>query len=414
MPGILSTILYCGMNRETIQAFLNETGDERLVLDSYRRFIEHYSTTVLGIDIPVFETIRSGFLNAIGLPEVESLHAGHLESLAQRYQREIARRGHAIPEDVYEQLRQSVQAIYASWSGDRAKQFRKATKTSSSWGTAVMLMQMVYGNAEGSGASVFFTRNPFTGEPGVYGETRERATGDELVYGRRLNRPLSSRQAAERDGADGKERERLRTSLEETDHELFSLHRELAEKIEQAMDGLPQEAEVTYVRHRDGKRVIFVLQTRRMEFSYHAAAKFDEVCAMENRIIGRGIGAHGGAVSGVASFARHPEQAVSLSRQKGMPVILLRKTANTEDVSLMPAIAGIVTASGGVTSHAAVLAQKFDINAVVACSGLLLSRNEQGEPYARINGTIIQEGSPISIDGSMGLVFSGSCFNILK
>ena len=264
-------------------------------------------------------------------------------------------------------------------------------------------MQMVPGNAAGSGASIFFTRNPFTNAQELYGETKERATGDDLVYGRYQGRPLSRKQARK-----GEE------SLEKRDPALFKQHWELAEKIEQAMGGLPQEVEVTYTREPDGGRVISVLQTRRMESGAGYVSAFDEICNMESQVIGRGVGAHGGAVSGVASFAGTPEQAGRLAQESGMPVVLLRKEASTDDVSLMPVISGIVTSSGGVTSHAAVLAQKFGVTAVVSCIDLSIEADEQGARFARMGKVIIKEGMPISIDGMSGLVFSGSCLRTIK
>jgi pyruvate,orthophosphate dikinase len=195
---------------------------------------------------------------------------------------------------------------------------------------------------------------------------------------------------------------------------LFNQHRELAKKIEQAMGGLPQEVEVTYTREPDGSRAISVLQTRRMESGAGYVSAFDEICNMEPQIIGRGVGAHGGAVSGVASFARTPEQALRLAQESGMPVVLLRTTASTDDVSLMPMIRGIVTSSGGVTSHAAVLAQKFGVSAVVSCIDLAIETDEQGARFARMGTVIIKEGMPISIDGVSGLVFSGSCLHTTR
>ena len=403
MPGILSTILYCGMNRETLQGFIRTTKDPRLGWDSYRRFIEHYATAALGIDIGVFEAITSDVMKTFGLKSHEQLKARHLEELAGRYLQQLKTRGLAIPDDVYVQLRQSVRAIYASWFSERAEQFRRATSTSAEWGTAVTLMQMVSGNAPGSGASVFFTRNPFSYELKIYGETRENASGDDLVSGRRMNRPLSKGQAG-----NGQK------SLEEIDPGLFELHQELAMQIERAMGGLPQDVEATYTKGPDGKQSLFVLQTRRMEFSADYARTFDEICGIESRIIGRGIGVHGGALSGVASFARSVDQAVRLREKSGMPVILLRTTADTEDVSLMPAVRGIITSSGGVTSHAAVLAQKFGVNAVASCSDMLLKIDEQGQPFALIGETIIKEGAPISLDGTTGLVFSGACLQTTR
>jgi pyruvate,orthophosphate dikinase len=400
MPGILSTILFCGMNKDTLEGFIQETGDPRLGWDSYRRFIEQYATVVLGLDAGILESIESDVLKKCGLTHREECDADHLEEIVKLELAELSRRGLSIPHDVYEQLKQSIRAIYASWLNERARQFRKATLTSEHWGTAVTLMQMVPGNASGSGASIFFTRNPFTYAQEIYGETKEQATGDDLVYGRYQGRPLSRTQA--RNGEE---------SLEERDPVLFNQHRELAEKIERAMGGLPQEVEVTYTRELDGSRVISVLQTRRMESGAGYVSAFDEICNMESQIIGRGVGAHGGAASGVASFARTPDQARRLAQESGMPVVLLRTMASTDDVSLMPVIHGIITSSGGVTSHAAVLAQKFGVSAVVACSDLSIETDDQGARFARMGKVIIKEGMPISIDGVSGLVFSGTCLH---
>jgi pyruvate,orthophosphate dikinase len=404
MPGILSSILYCGMNRETVQALISETGDKRFAWDSYRRFVEHYATTVLCLD-PVIDRIKKEFMNKGGPGEPETPDAENLKKLVDRYVAAVHAEGKNIPDDVFEQLLQSVLAIYRSWNGKRAEQFRKATMTSEHWGTSVSLMQMVYGNARGSGASVLFTRNPFTQEQEIYGETREAATGDELVFGRVLNLPLSRKQAAGQD----MEKAVFGKSLEETDENLYLRHLKLGREIEQAMGGLPQEVEITYVKEPDGNRKLFVLQTRRMEFTIRNSYRFDEICSMESRVIGRGIGAHGGAVSGVVSFTRSRDHAIRLAKEMGLPVILLRTTANTEDVALMPVIRGMITSSGGVTSHAAVLAQKFNVNTVVACTGLSIKTDQQGQPYALIDHLTLKEGALVSIDASTGLVFSGLC-----
>ncbi len=403
MPGILSTILFCGMNRDTLAGFIQETGDPRLGWDSYRRFIEQYATVVLGLGAGILESIAGDVLKKSGLARRKECEARHLEEIVKRELALLSRRGLSIPEDVHEQLKQSIGAIYASWFSERARQFRKATRTSEHWGTAVTLMQMVLGNAAGSGASIFFTRNPFTSARELYGETKEQVTGDDLVYGRYQGRPLSRNQAG-----NGEE------SLEERDPDLFSRHRELAERIERAMGGLPQEVEAAYTREPDGSRVISVLQTRRMESGAGYVSAFDEICTLEPRIIGRGVGAHGGAVSGVASFARTPDEARRLAQESGMPVVLLRTMASTDDVSLMPAIKGIVTSSGGVTSHAAVLAQKFGVSAVVSCADLSIEIDDQGASFARMGTVIIKEGMPISIDGASGLVFSGACLHTTR
>jgi pyruvate,orthophosphate dikinase len=398
MPGILSSILYCGMNDATREAFIRLTHDRALGWDSHRRFIEHYAEAVFGLGTAFFEGLAPDLRQRLSPADGRPLAAEELQELAERYREGLRSRGLAVPDDPYEQLRQCVRAVYASWNNERARQFRSITGTSGIWGTAVTLMEMVSGNQAGAGASSFFTRDPVTLEPAVYGETRELACGDDLASGRMSGRPLSRQQVGSG-----------MASLEERDPELFRLHGSLARAIEEVFGGLPQEVEATYVRDGSGRPRLSVLQTRRMEHGAVPAASFSEICRMGSRVIGHGTGANGGAVSGRASFARDAAAVEELRRVSGSPVILLRKTADTDDVSLMPHIAGIVTASGGVTSHAAVLAHKFALSAVVACPDMELRRDEEGNEYALVGASEIREGSAISIDGATGLVFSGEC-----
>jgi pyruvate,orthophosphate dikinase len=398
MPGILSSILYCGMNDATLEAFTVMIGDARTAGDSRRRFIEHYGMVALGVEEESFQEIITGFLKKTGKEKREELDAGQLEELAGLYKDMLTSRGLEIPEDVYEQLRMSVKGVYHSWYSEKAFQFRKAMSVSEHWGTAVLIMQMVPGNTEGAGASVFFTRKPFTMEKKIYGDTRESATGDDLVHGRLTNRPISAEQAIEG-----------QKSLEEADPPLFLQHLQLAEKIEGAMKGLPQEVEATYVRRPGGERTIYVLQTRRMEFHRGFTKRFQDVCRMESSVIGRGVGVHGGALSGVATFASSAERIAKIRKETGLPVILLRHSASTDDVSVMPEIDAVITSAGGATSHASVLSQKFDLTAVVGCPDMKIMEDERGRPFAVIGSYIVKEGTFISLDGSTGLVYSGLC-----
>ncbi len=403
MPGILSSILYCGMNDKTVRAFIENTGNEWLAWDSYRRFIEHYGTVVLRLDIDVFDGMTDMFLKQAGVIKVEELTAGQMKEIIPAYREELRKRGLQIPDDVFEQLKQCVKAVYGSWYAERSIQFRKAMGISDHWGTAVTLMQMIYGNDAGSGTSVFFTRKPFSHLKGIYGETRERATGSELVYGRSLNQPITRQQAF------GGQK-----SLEEADPDLFRLHEDLASRIEVAMRGLPQEVEVTYTKQADGQRVIYVLQTRRMEFHRGIVRRFDDICGMESRVIGRGAGVFGGALSGVATFSDDPARIKQMKKERDLPVILLRKEASTDDVMLMPEVDGIITATGGATSHAAILAQKFNVTAVVGCSDMKILKEAEERLSAMIGKFSVEEGSTLSIDGSTGIVYSGLCSTITQ
>jgi pyruvate,orthophosphate dikinase len=401
MPGILSSILYCGMNKDTVQGFSEVTHDPWLAWDSYRRFIEHYASIVIGMDISMFEDFQKEIMRNYGLKELQGFDTEGMIGLVHRYLKLLNSKGYEIPDDVHEQLRQSVKAIYRSWFLEKAQQYKEAMNVSNHWGTSVTIMQMIYGNKKGSGASVFFTRNPQSMEKGIYGEIRESATGDDIVYGRFTNRPLACVQSPKGD------------SLEESDTELFTSFRKISEKIEISMGEIPQEVETAYIKN-DGQRVIYVLQTKRMEFQRGFTKKFHAVCRMESSIIGRGVGMNGGALSGVITFSVDPEHIRALKNEAGQPVILIRKETSTEDVAAMPEIDGIITAIGGVTSHAAILSQKFGITAVIGCSDVKFMTDEQGSSYALIGTYEVREGFPLSMDGSAGLVYSGVCDITIK
>ena len=401
MPGILSSILFCGMNQDTLEGFIGRSGNRWLALDSYRRFLEHFGTVVYDLDGKFFDDILLSYRSRLKKKAVNELDAEQMETLVTLYLNALAERGLTVPADVYEQLRLSVRAIYRSWFAERAVQFRKAMHVSEHWGTSVMIMQMIYGNEINSGASVFFTRNPHSMEKGVYGDTRENATGADLVNGKMVSRPLALKQSSYG-----------QKSLEETDPPLFQMHEDLALRIEKAMKGLPQEVEATYTVGPDGEKRIYVLQTKRMEIHRGFTKRFQDVCRMHANIIGRGVGVHGGALSGLATFSSSPEYIRKLRKDSGMPVIVLRAMASTNDVSLMPEVDGIITVSGGVSSHASILAQKFDLTAVVGCSDMHIVADEKNGTFARIGDYSVKEGTVISIDGSTGLVYSGSCESV--
>jgi pyruvate,orthophosphate dikinase len=394
MPGLLESILYVGMNNTTVEALARSTGDPRLARDSMRRFMEQYATVVFGLERKPFEDIMRETLARRALHDPQELGLEDMGEVVRDYRAHLAERGCLIPDDPMLQLVEGVRAVYRSWYEKKAADFRKAVGVSEHWGTAVTLMQMVYGNARDAGASVFFTRNPGSLRKSVYGETRSTATGEDLVGGRWPAQPISREEPG-----DGR-------SVEERDPELFRMHEELARKVEDAMGGLPQEVEAAY---RRDLRVVFVLQTKRMELRRGRTERFRDVCHMESNRIGRGIGVHGGALSGVATFSTDPEQVKELKERLEEPVILIRKETSTDDVALMPLVDGILTAVGGASSHAAILAQKFDLTAVVGCPDMDVGTNEEGNPYAAISTYALAEGLPISIDGTNGLVYSGVC-----
>lgn len=396
MPGILSSILYCGMNDDTFKGFLDRTGNEWLCLDSRRRFIEHYATVVLDLDSRHFDIIQKMVLRERNASELHHIDEEGLRRIIKEYNVFMQTKGLLIPDDPFSQLRESVRAIYRSWFHEKAMNYRRAMNVSPYWGTSVTLMEMKTVNTAGSGASVFLTRNPHTLERMVYGEAREKGTGDDIVYGRLNNLPLSAVQTDDR------------PSLEETNPSLYAAHQELARRIEDAMGGLPQEVESAY--QTDGNTIqIWALQTRRMEFRKSGRERVKDLCMFESNVIGRGLGVHGGALNGVVTFETDTEKIRRVREEAELPVILLRKETSTDDVALMSEVNGIITSAGGVTSHAAVLAQKFNLTAIVSCTDLVIDLSDPHSPRARIGEYEISEGSPLSMDGSTGLIYSGVC-----
>ncbi len=392
MPGILETVLYVGMNEHTRAALSRESGNPWFSWDAYRRFVEDYATVVLGLPEEEFEAIEREFLHENNSKHPRDLTAWQVSLLVHEYLGHIHQKRLAIPDDPLEQLRETVRAIYRSWHLQRALDFRSAMGVSGHWGTGVVVMEMVYANTPGAGASVFFTRDPITLDPVPFGETRRMSTGDDLVGGGEYSRPISRAQT-----------DRWET-LEERGPELYRRHAELARRVEEAM-GVPQEIEAAYVRQR-----MIVLQTKRMEFRRGRAEQFDAVCRMESSIVGRGIGVYGGALSGAVTFAATVDEVRALREVLGdVPLILVRRETSTDDVALLPEVEGLLTVIGGAASHAAILAQKFGITAVVGSPDVELARDEEGIPFAHIGGYQAYEGMPLSIDGSTGVIYSGVC-----
>jgi pyruvate,orthophosphate dikinase len=208
-----------------------------------------------------------------------------------------------VPEEPMRQLIECVRSVYCSWHSEKAIQYRTAMSISEHWGTAVLIMPMLQANSKEAGASVFFTRDPKTFRPIPYGETKRASTGDDIVYGSHLSLPLSRVQATDE------------PYLEEEEPDLYGLHAEVAQQVEAAMDGVPQEIEAAYLRQNDQWK-LFVLQTRAMEFYHNQVDRFHEVCRMESNILARGIGVHGGALSGVVTFEKDTETLMNLKKKQ--------------------------------------------------------------------------------------------------
>jgi pyruvate,orthophosphate dikinase len=387
MPGVLDSVLYAGVGGHVHEGLAAE-GGQRYAADSRRRLMEHYAEVVFGLDPEGFQRAREGLCHEVGVNDVRELDAAGLGRLCDRYARQMAGAGLAIPEEPFDQVLWSVWAVYASWHGERARAYRRAMGISKHWGSAVTLMPMVAANAPGGGAIVMFTSRPFHPGSGPRGEVSAGGTGDDVVYGRQINRPLSAVQ-----GGEGR-------SFEEAEPLIYSAVRDLAALVERAMSGQPQEVEAAY-----RESAVYILQARRVQLQHGLMERFHEDCRMDSKVVARGVGVHAGALSGVAVVSADPARIREIREASpGEPLILVRPETSTDDVGLMGLVDGILTARGGIASHASVLAQKFGLVAVVGCAALSV---EHGR--AEVGGYALADGVPLSIDGNTGLVYGGLC-----
>ncbi len=405
MPGMMDTILNLGLNDETVESLIKMSGNERFVLDSYRRFIQMFGKIALSMDGQEFEQILDKHKKEQGVKQDIELSPAQLRSTIQEFKDTVRRRtGRGLPQDAWSQLDMAVNAVFQSWSNPRAKEYRKYYKISDELGTAVNLQVMVFGNSgPDSGSGVGFTRNPSTGERKLYGEYLKNAQGEDVVSGTRTPENLDALPSKLR-----QELARVVSKLEEHFHDM-------------------QDFEFT-VDH--GK--LYVLQTRNGKRTAQAAVKIavdmvgegliskDEAIARvdpaelnqllhrtidpneKTHPIAKGLNASPGAASGIAIF--NTDEAATLGA-KGKHVILIRPETTPEDIRGLIASQGVLTARGGMTSHAAVVARGMGKPAVVGCSSIRLD-TETGF-FKTTEGVVVKHGELITVDGSTGQVMLG-------
>ena len=420
MPGMMDTVLNLGLNDETVLSLVRESGDERFAYDSYRRFIQMYSDVVLGLDHEVFEEIL----------EDEKAHLGHeldtdfsadewkriIGIYKARVQEELERE---FPQDPHEQLRGAIGAVFSSWMNARAITYRRLHEIPESWGTAVNVQAMVFGNlGETSATGVAFTRNPSTGEKALYGEFLVNAQGEDVVAGIRTPQNIteSARIAA---GSD-------RPSLQKLMPEAFAAFTEICDRLEKHYRDM-QDLEFTIER---GK--LWMLQTRSGKRTARAALKIAVDMANEGLIskeeavlridpasldqllhptidpkskrdiVGTGLPASPGAATGEIVFSSAEAEE---ARKAGRKVILVRVETSPEDIHGMHAAEGILTTRGGMTSHAAVVARGMG-KPCVSGAGSLRVDTRAGTLIAM--GYTLRAGDVITIDGGTGQVLNGT------
>ena len=420
MPGMMDTVLNLGLNDATVEGLAAVSGDPRFAWDSYRRFIQMYSNVVLGLDHGAFEEALEIAKEDKGVHLDTDLDAEDWRRLTARY-REIveALGGRPFPQDVHEQLWGAVGAVFGSWQSDRARVYRRLNHIPGEWGTAVNVQAMVFGNmGETSATGVAFTRNPSTGERAWYGEYLINAQGEDVVAGIRTPQYLT-RAAREAAGAKA-------ASMEESMPEVFAELARVFELLERHYRDM-QDIEFTVER---GK--LFMLQTRSGKRTAKAALRIavdmagegliaEEEAVLridpsaldqllhptldpkaERNVIARGLPASPGAASGAAVFdADTAEKRAAL----GEKVILVRVETSPEDIHGMHAAQGILTARGGMTSHAAVVARGMGRPCVSGSSAISI---DYGRRVMRAGAREVEEGETLTIDGSTGEVMIGA------
>jgi pyruvate,orthophosphate dikinase len=410
MPGMMDTVLNLGLNEETLQGLVALTGNERFGWDAYRRFIQMFGRIVMGVEAEKFDDVLDEAKAQRGAQQDTDLDAAALREVATRF-RDIVREeaGREFPADPREQLDLAIKAVFASWFGKRARDYREYNNIPHDLGTAVNVVTMVFGNmGDDSGTGVAFTRDPNTGEKVLYGEYLTNAQGEDVVAGIRTPQPIS----------------RMRDELPEA----YAEFERIAQRLEQHYKDV-QDLEFTIERGR-----LYMLQTRSAKRTAAAAVRiaadmvadgiiseeealgriepahvdqllrdqFDPSGKAQAQKITAGLNASPGAAVGKAVF--NADRAFEMAQQ-GEKVILVRIETSPDDFHGMAAAQGVLTARGGATSHAAVVARQIGKPCVAGCASLVI---DYGSRSARVDGLGFSEGEWISLDGTTGEVFVGA------
>ena len=408
MPGMMDTVLNIGLNDKSVAGFAKQTSNERLAFDSYRRLIQMFGKTVLGVDGTLFDGALHAAKEAKGTHDDLDLDAVDLQVLVDAY-KEIVREhtGREFPQEPREQMDLAVRAVFDSWNADRAILYRRQERIPSDLGTAVSICSMVFGNVSSdSGTGVAFTRDPATGAQGVYGDYLQNAQGEDVVAGIRNTLPLADLEGLDKKSYD--ELMAIMSRLEERYHDLcdieFTIERgrlwmlqtRVGKRTAQAAfriatqlsdEGLIDEGEA--LQRVSGAQLAQLMFPR---FEHNAIRE----------LLAKGVNASPGAAIGKVVF--DSDTAVAWARS-GEKVILVRRETTPGDLNGMIAAEGILTSRGGKTSHAAVVARGMGKTAV--CGADALSVDTKGRHFTTTDGQVFEEGTVISIDGTSGEVFLG-------
>ncbi len=409
MPGMMDTILNLGLNDEVVESFAKITGNPRFAYDSYRRFIQMYSDVVMEVGKKYFEELIDEMKAEKGVKLDTELDADDLKKLAEQFKAEYkAKLGVDFPSDPREQLMGAVKAVFRSWNNQRAIVYRRMNDIPGSWGTAVNVQSMVFGNTgDESGTGVAFTRNPATGDPHLYGEFLMNAQGEDVVAGIRTPQSIDQ--------------------LKEVMPEVYDQFAAIADKLEkhykdmQDMEFTIEKGKLYMLQTRNGKRTaqaalkiavdmvdegmltkeeaIMKVEPKQLDALLHP--QFDAESLKAATPVTKGLPASPGAACGKVYFTA--AEAVAAAKN-GNKVVLVRLETSPEDIEGMAAAQGVMTVRGGMTSHAAVVARGMGTCCVAGCGEVKMNEEEK---YFLIGDKKVCEGDYISIDGSTGNVYLG-------
>ncbi len=409
MPGMMDTILNLGLNEEVVEVMAKKSGNPRWAYDCYRRFIQMYSDVVMEVGKKYFEELIDKMKEERGVTQDVELTADDLKELAEQFKAEYkAKIGADFPTDPKEQLMGAVQAVFRSWDNPRANVYRRDNDIPYSWGTAVNVQAMAFGNmGEDCGTGVAFTRDPATGEKKLMGEFLTNAQGEDVVAGVRTPMPIA--EMANKFPAAYKQFTEVCQLLENHYHDM------------QDMEFTVENEKLYMLQTRNGKRTaqaalkiacdlvdegmkaeeeaVAMIDPRNLDTLLHP--QFDVKALKAATPLGKGLGASPGAACGKVVFTA--EDAV-VWNEKGEKVILVRLETSPEDITGMKAAQGILTVRGGMTSHAAVVARGMGTCCVSGCSEIIM--DEENKKFV-LAGKTFEEGSEISIDGSTGNIYDG-------
>ncbi len=413
MPGMMDTILNLGLNDEVVDAIIAKTGNERWARDCYRRFIQMYSDVAMGVSKSNFERLIDKLKAERGVTQDVELTADDLKILAEQFKAVYKEeKGEDFPSDAREQLYGAIEAVFRSWDNPHANVYRRDNDIPYSWGTAVNVQEMVFGNwSDDSGSGVAFTRDPSTGENKFYAEVLMNAQGEDVVSGART--PMKA--------------EAIKETLPEIYDELLGIATKLEDHYSdmQDMEFTIEDGKLFMLQCRNGKRTaaaaikiavdlvnegkttkekaLLAIDPRNLDTLLHGSfdTKALKAAEAEGKLIGKGLPAAPGAACGKIVFTAEESKEWA---SRGEKVVLVRLETSPEDIEGMKTAQGILTARGGMTSHAAVVARGMGSCCVAGCQELVVDEDNK---TIQLGGKTFKEGDIISFDGNTGKIYEG-------